>query len=75
MAVYKPLLAYAKIPENIPEDFVGGDFSEDGAEVVERFSKVLGDEVGGQGSVEAGADSGEGVEGVGEGVDVAEVGD
>lgn len=40
------LLSDAKIPKYISQDFVGGDFAEDGAEVVEGFADVLGDKVG-----------------------------
>ena len=32
--------------KDIPEDFVGGDFAEDGAEVVEGLAEVFGEEVG-----------------------------
>ena len=42
--------------ENISEDFVGGDFSEDGGEVVEGLAKVFGDEVGGEAGEEGSAD-------------------
>ena len=34
MAVYKPLFTDAKPLKDIPKDFVGGDFAEDGGEVV-----------------------------------------
>ena len=46
MAAYKPSLADAKIPENVPQNFVGGDFADDGAEGVEGLADVLGGEVG-----------------------------
>lgn len=36
-------LADAEVPEDVTQDFVGGDVAEDGAEVVEGFSEVLGD--------------------------------
>ena len=36
----------AEVPEDVPEDFVGGDFTNDGAEVVDGFADVLGGEVG-----------------------------
>ena len=39
------LFSDAEILEDVAEDFVGGDFTEDGAEVVEGFAEVLGDEV------------------------------
>ena len=32
--------------KDIPEDFVGGDFAEDGGEVVEGLAEVFGEEVG-----------------------------
>ena len=44
------LLSDAEIPENIPQNLVGGDFAGDGAEVVEGFAEVLGEEVGGEGA-------------------------
>ena len=40
-----PSFSDAEILEDVAEDFVGGDFTEDGAEVVEGFAEVLGDEV------------------------------
>lgn len=49
-------LADTEPRENIPEDFVGGDFSEDGGEVVEGLAKVLGDKVGGEAGEEGSAD-------------------
>ena len=49
-------LADTKPRENISEDFVGGNFSEDGGEVVEGLAKVLGDEVGGEAGEEGSAD-------------------
>lgn len=39
-------LADAKIPKNVTQDFVGGDFAEDGAEGVEGLADVLGYKVG-----------------------------
>lgn len=35
------LFSDAKIPKYIPEGFVGGDFADDFAEVVEGFAEVL----------------------------------
>ena len=35
--------------KDIPQDFVGGDFAEDGGEVVEGLAEVFGEEVGGLG--------------------------
>ena len=36
------LLPDAKVPKDIPEDFVCGNFTNDGAEVVDGFADVLG---------------------------------
>ena len=69
------LLADAEIPENISQDFICGDFSDDGADVVDCFADVLGGEVCREGGGEAFADAEEGSAGVGEGLDVALVGD
>ena len=69
------LLADAKIPKYVPKDFVGGDFAEDGAEVVEGFADVLGGEVGGEAGGESVLGALEGGAGVGEGLVVAGVGD
>ena len=40
------LFSDAEVFEDVPEDFVGGDFTNDGAEVVDGFADVLGGEVG-----------------------------
>ena len=40
------LFSDAELPENVTQDFVGGDFADDGAEVVDGFADVLGGEVG-----------------------------
>lgn len=51
-------LADAKIPKYIPEGFVGGDFADDFAEMVEGFAEVLGYQVRREGGdMEAGADT------------------
>lgn len=51
-------LADAKIPEYIPEGFVGADFADDFAEMVEGFAEVLGYQVRREGGdMEAGADT------------------
>lgn len=51
-------LADAKIPKYISEGFVGADFADDFAEVVEGFAKVLGYQVRREGGdMEAGADT------------------
>lgn len=39
-------LADAEPLKDIPKDFVGGDFAEDGGEVVEGLAEVFGEEVG-----------------------------
>ena len=39
----------AKPLKDIPQHFVGGDFAEDGGEVVEGLAEVFGEEVGGLG--------------------------
>ena len=75
MAVYKPSFADAKIPKYIPQDFVGGDFADDGAEVVDGFADVLGGEVCGEAGGESVTDAEQGSAGVGEGLDMALVGD
>lgn len=52
------LFSDAKIPEYIPEGFVGADFADDFAEVVEGFAEVLGYQVRREGrDMEAGADT------------------
>ena len=40
---YAVLLSDTEVPEDVTQDFVGGDVAEDGAEVVEGFAEVLGD--------------------------------
>ena len=69
------LFADAEIPKYIPQNFVRRDFSDDGADVVDCFADVLGGEVCREGGGEAFADAEEGGAGVGEGLDVALVGD
>ena len=61
----------AEIPEDIPKDFVGRDFADDGAEVVDGFADVLGGEVGRDAGGKAVAHAEEGSAGVGEGLGVA----
>ena len=52
------LFAHAKIPEYIPEGFVGADFPDDFAEVIEGFAEILGYQVRREGGdMEAGADT------------------
>ena len=65
------LFSDAKILKDVAEDFVGGDFTNDGADVVDGFADVLGDEFCRDVEVEAFADAEEGSAGVGEGLDVA----
>ena len=43
-------LADTKLPENTPQNFIRGDLSDDGSDVVEGFAEVLGDEVRREGS-------------------------
>ena len=65
------LFSDAKIRKDIPQNFVGGDFADDGAEVVDGFADVLGGEVGREAGGEAVADAEKGSAGVGEGLDMA----
>ena len=44
------LFSDAKLPENTTQNFIHGDFSDDGTDVVEGFAEVLGDEVRREGS-------------------------
>ena len=54
----KLLLSDAKLPKYVPEGFVGADFADDFAEVVEGFAEVLGYQVRREGGdMEAGADT------------------
>ena len=75
LGIFELLFSDTKIPKNIPQDFVSGDVAGDGAEVVEGFAQVLGEEVGGEGGVEAFADAGQAGLSLGEGLDVTGVGD
>lgn len=51
-------LADTKIPKYVAEGFVGGDFADDFAEVIQGFAEVLGYQVRREGcDVEAGADT------------------
>ena len=58
----------AELAEYVAEDFVGGDLTGDGAEVVEGFAEVLGDKVGRGAGGDAGAGqpkgAGSGLQGV-----------
>ena len=61
----------AEILKDIPEDFVGGDFADDGTDVVDCFADVLRGEVGRETGGQAFADAKEGSACVGECLDVA----
>ena len=74
MAVYKPSFADAEPLKDIPQDFVGGDFAEDGGEVVESLAEVFGEEVGGLAGEEGSLDVLEGCGGAHQGLVVAEIG-
>jgi len=69
------LLADAKIRKNISQHLIGRNLSDDAANVVDGFADVLGGEVSREAGGEAVADAEEGGAGVGEGLDVALVGD
>ena len=69
------LFSNTKIPKYVTQNLVGGDVAGDGAEVVEGFAEVLGKKVGGEGGVQAFAYALEACLGLGEGLDVAGVGD
>ena len=58
------LFSDTEIPEDIPKDFVGRDFADDGAEVVDGFADVLGGEVCRDAGGESFADAEEGSAGV-----------
>ena len=73
--VYDKLLPDAEIRKNIPQNLICRDLADDAAEVVDCFADVLGGEVGREAGGEAFADAEEGSAGVGEGLDVALVGD
>ena len=69
------LLSDAKIPENIPQNLISRYLSYDRAEVVDGLTDILSGEVGREAGGEAFADAEKGSAGVGEGLDVALVGD
>ena len=52
------LLSDAKLTEDASQDFVGGDFTEDGTKFADSGAEVFSEEVGGGAGVEAGADCG-----------------
>ncbi len=41
------LLADTKLPENIPEDLIGGHFTGDGTQLIQRLTDIDGDQIGG----------------------------
>ena len=61
--------------KNVTQDLVGGDFADDGAEVVEGLAEVFGEEVWSLGGEEGGLDGLEGFGGAHQGLVVAEIGD
>lgn len=67
------LLAHTKIPEYIPEDFVGGYFANDGGEVIQGFAYILGYEVCRGSATDSLSDTNEGGEGRIQSLLVAEV--
>ena len=73
--IIKYLLADAEILEDIPEDFVGGDFADDGTDVVEGLADVLGDKVGRKAGMKTVLDAGQGRLSILQGIDMAGVGD
>ena len=71
----RAVISDAEVLEDVAEDFVGGDFAGDGAEVVEGLAEVLGDEVGRGVGCDAGAGEGEGAGGGAKGVVMPSVSD
>ena len=69
--IINQLLADAEIPKNIPQDLIGRDLADDGAEVVDGFADVLRGEVGWEAEGETFLDAEEGSAGVAECLDVA----
>lgn len=65
----------AKVFEYVAEDFVGGDFAGDFAEVVEAFADVLGDEFTTETGVKAGDNTLNSRESMGKGFVVTDVTD
>ena len=65
------LFSDAEIPEDVAEDFVGRDFADDRAEVVDGFADVLGGEVCRDAGGEAFADAEEGSAGVRKSLDMS----
>ena len=75
MVVYKPSFANTKMPEYVPEHLVGRHLADDIGEVEEAFAQVLRDEIARQAVVEAFAHTADGVEGMRQGLVVADVAD
>ena len=71
MFVINYLLADAKVLEDVAEDFVGWDFTNDGADVVDGFADVLRGEIGREAEGESFLDAEEGSAGVGESLNMA----
>ena len=69
------LLTDAKILKDIPQYLIRRDLSDNASDVVDGFADVLGGEVCREGGGEAFADAEQGSASVGEGLDVALVGD
>ena len=67
---FRYLFSDAEIPKDVAQDFVGGDFSDDGAKVVDGFADVVRGEVGWETEGEAFLDAEEGSACVREGLDV-----
>lgn len=49
LGIFELLFSDTKLPENLPQYLVGSDFADDGADEVEGFAEVLGEEVGWKG--------------------------
>ena len=75
LSLQKNLFPDAKISKYIPQDLIRRDLSDDASDVVDGFADVLGGEVGWEAGGEAVADAEEGGACVGEGLDMALVGD
>ena len=68
---YAVLFPDAEVPKDVAEDFVCGNFTNDGAEVVDGFADVLSCKVCREAGGKAFADAEKGSSGVGEGLDMA----
>lgn len=63
----------AKLPKDISQDFVGGDWAGDGADVVNGFTDVLGNQIGGDAEFESFLDTVQSLWGLLKGFVVAQV--